>query len=222
MLPSWHHATIVTLNKPNKPDYSNLKAYHPISLLECIGKVLEKVIAKRFNHDIEASHLLPMTQFGSCHHHTATNTAAVLTHRIQATRALGHAGTLVLFDISGFFDNLNPQRTVHILRLKGFPDNVCWWMLSFLTERTANLRMGTFMSDPFPISYALLGSTQDWVHRDLTIYVNDGAIYAISATTIAAATSTVQGLEATLQWLHRNSLTTDPNKTELITFMKRP
>ncbi len=94
-----------------------------------------------------------MTQFGSRRHHTATDAAACLTHRIQATQASGHASTLLLFDISGFFDNLNPQRTAHILRMKGFPENVCKWTLSFLTEQTANLRMGTFVSDPFPISY---------------------------------------------------------------------
>jgi len=111
----WHHATVVTLNKPNKLDYSNPKAYCLISLLECIGKVLEKIVAKRFNCNIEAFDLLPMTQFGSQRHHTAMDTAAVLTHRIQATRASGHTGTLILFNISGFFDNINLQRAVHIL-----------------------------------------------------------------------------------------------------------
>ncbi len=45
----WHHATVIVLNKPNKPDYSNLKAYRPISLLKCIGKVFEKIITKCFN-----------------------------------------------------------------------------------------------------------------------------------------------------------------------------
>ncbi len=161
-----------------------------------------------------------MTQFGSWRHHTAMDAAAVLTHQIQATQAAGHTGTLILFDISGFFDNLNPQHTIHILRIKGFPNTICKWALSFLTEWTANLQMGDFTSDPFPISYGtpqgsplspilsalytspLLASTQHWVHWDLTMYVNDGAIYTVSATANTATLSAVQGLEATLQWLH--------------------
>ncbi len=181
-----------------------------------------------------------MMQFRSCPHHTATDAAACLTHRIQATRVSGHAGALLLFDISRFFDNLNPQRTIHILWIKGFPENVCWWMLSFLTECTANLRMGTFVSDAFPISYGtpqgsplspilsalytspLLATTQQWVYRDLTMYVDDSAIYATSATTESPATAAVRGLEEVLQWLHWNGLTADPDKTELITFTKRP
>src|SRR6266853_3138990 len=124
-------------------------------------------------------------------------------------RASGHASTLILFDISRFFDNINPQCAIHILRLKGFLDNICRWALSFLMERTATLWMGDFTSDPFPITYGtpqgsplspilsalytspLLATTQHWVHWDLTMYVNDGAIYTVSATANTATLSAV-------------------------------
>jgi hypothetical protein len=55
----WKHATVVVLNKPNKLDYSLAKAYCPISLLECTGKLMETIAAKRVNHDITAADLLP-------------------------------------------------------------------------------------------------------------------------------------------------------------------
>jgi len=61
----WNEATIVVLNKPQKPDYSVAKAYRPISLLECTGKVLEKIVANRINADILNHDILPPTQFGS-------------------------------------------------------------------------------------------------------------------------------------------------------------
>jgi hypothetical protein len=86
---------------------------------------MEKIVAKRFNSDITAYALLPYSQFGSRPQHTAVDAASILTHRIQAVRATGKAGALLLFDISSFFDNINPDRTTHILRLKGFPDSVC-------------------------------------------------------------------------------------------------
>jgi len=38
---------------------------------------------------------------------------------------LGNVGTLLLFDISGFFDNINPLRMEEIFRNRGFPPNVC-------------------------------------------------------------------------------------------------
>jgi hypothetical protein len=52
-----------------------------------------------------------MTQFGSRPHHNTVDAVATLVHRIQATRATNNARALLLFDISGFFDNLDPERT---------------------------------------------------------------------------------------------------------------
>ena len=74
-----------------------------------------------------------MSQFGSRPAHSAIDAVATLVHRIQATHTTNNAGALLLFDISGFFDNINPQRTVHTLQLRGFPTNICDWTLSFLT-----------------------------------------------------------------------------------------
>ena len=57
--------TIVTINKPGKPDYSVPKAHQPVSLLECTGKLLEKIVANRFQRDIKAHQLMSKSQFGS-------------------------------------------------------------------------------------------------------------------------------------------------------------
>ena len=37
----------MALQKPNKPDYTQSHAYRLITLLECMGKILEKIIARR-------------------------------------------------------------------------------------------------------------------------------------------------------------------------------
>ncbi|KAG7443207.1 uncharacterized protein BT62DRAFT_877834, partial [Guyanagaster necrorhizus] len=37
----WCRAVVVALRKPNKPDYSNPRAYRLIALPECLGKILE-------------------------------------------------------------------------------------------------------------------------------------------------------------------------------------
>jgi len=115
----------VAINKPFKPDYSKPKAYRPISLMECAGKLLEKIVASRMNADIATHDLIPMTQFGSRPQHSTVDAIATLVHRIQATRMTKNIGALLLFDISGFFDNINPACTVQLFRNKGFPPSVC-------------------------------------------------------------------------------------------------
>ena len=119
---------MVVLNKPNKPDYSQAKAYRPISLLECTGKLMEKIITKRVNHDIAAANLLSISQFGLHPHYTAVDAVTTLVHRIQATHATGHTATLLLFDISRFFNNMNPEWVAQIFWIKGFLGYTCEWI----------------------------------------------------------------------------------------------
>jgi len=227
----WKDATVVILNKPNHPDYSQPKAYCPISLLECTGKLMEKIIAKRINTDIETHLLLSMSQFGSCPHHNAVDAIATLVYRIQATHSMGHAGALLLFDILGFFDSIHPSRITQILHDKGFPPNLCDWVFSFLTERRASLKLGPHLLNPFtlstgtpqgsplsPILSALYTSTllslaDHWIYCDLTLYIDDGVIYTTSATT-----SAIHSFKQVLNWLHINSLSVNLAKSELMIF----
>jgi len=116
---------------------------------------------------------------------------------------------------------------------------VCDWVHSFLTGQTVSLKMGTHTSAPCavhngmpqgsPLSpilsalymASLLDMAMCWSHKDLMLYVDDGAIYAILATTQAAVTSALMGYEEVLCWLTANGLSADPGKTELITFKKK-
>jgi hypothetical protein len=185
---------------------------------------------------IISANLLSMSQFSSRPHHNAIDAVATLIHCIQAMRATGNAGALLLFDISGFFDNVNPEHITHVFRLKGFPQHVCDWVLSFLRGRKVLLKMGTTLSDPCDVhngtpqgsplspilsmlyTGSLLDLASTWTHRDLTLYVDDGAIFAVSATTDSATKSVIKGFEEALTWLKRNRLSADLVKTELMTF----
>src|SRR5437588_172648 len=55
---AWREATIVIIKKNGKPEYSAPKAYRPISLLNCLGTISEKIIATRLAHMAEKHHLL--------------------------------------------------------------------------------------------------------------------------------------------------------------------
>ncbi|EMD67050.1 hypothetical protein COCSADRAFT_47030, partial [Bipolaris sorokiniana ND90Pr] len=51
-------ATGAILKKPSKPDYSIPKAYRVITLLSYLGKVIERIIAKRLSYLAETTSLL--------------------------------------------------------------------------------------------------------------------------------------------------------------------
>ena len=233
----WKHATIIPVAKPNKPDYSAPKAYRPVSLMECTGKLLEKVITRRITNDIALyPEILPNNQFGSRPQHCTTDAALTLVHRIQSARKSGYHAALILFDISGFFDHIDANRTRDIFSKKGFPNNLTDWIFSFLTNRTASMRLDSIDIDPFtvpngtpqgsplsPILSAiytsfLLAASHTWSYSALSLYVDDGAILSISATPYSASHNAVSRLEDTLRWLHVNGLTADHEKTKLMIF----
>jgi hypothetical protein len=59
----WKNIVAVAVPKPNKTNYSAAKAYWPISLLECISKLLEKIIARRLTFEMGRHRLVSPSQF---------------------------------------------------------------------------------------------------------------------------------------------------------------
>ena len=57
-------STIVVLRKPGKANYTTLKAYRPIALLNTIGKIMDAVIARRLSYMVETHQMLPATHIG--------------------------------------------------------------------------------------------------------------------------------------------------------------
>ena len=47
---AWKEAIGVILPKPNKKDYLLLKSYRIISLINCLAKVLKKIVATRLSY----------------------------------------------------------------------------------------------------------------------------------------------------------------------------
>ena len=78
----WKQATGVILKKPGKPDYSAPKAYRIIALLNCLGKVVERLLAKRLGALAEVSNLLHLSQIGGRSKKSAIDACLLLLNRI--------------------------------------------------------------------------------------------------------------------------------------------
>jgi len=59
--PLWKKAVIVSIPKANKKSYALPPSHCPIQLLECLGKLVEKVVAKCLLFDAGKYHLMPFT-----------------------------------------------------------------------------------------------------------------------------------------------------------------
>jgi hypothetical protein len=79
----WRITIAIALLRPGKTDYSEPRAYHLIQLLECIGKVLEKIMADRLIYFLNKHTLTPFSQFRACKGSSITDAALTFTHDIQ-------------------------------------------------------------------------------------------------------------------------------------------
>lgn len=81
--PSWKAALMVVIPKPNKPNYSAPKVYCPIQLLECLGKLVEKVVAKRIMYNCSRFSLIPPKQFRGVSGTSCINAGLAVTHDME-------------------------------------------------------------------------------------------------------------------------------------------
>lgn len=150
------------LRKPQKEDYSQLKSYRPIALLNSIGKLLEKVVAQRLTQAVEQHNILPDTQMGGRAKRSVLTAMELL---VEQVKTLWHTNSnkvasLLSLDIAGAFDNVSHARLLHILKTSRFPQWIVGFIQSFFQDRTTSMILGRYKGPPQPIQTGIpQGST---------------------------------------------------------------
>jgi hypothetical protein len=232
----WPTAKVVVIPKPGKPDYSLPCAYRPISLLKCVGKVLEKIVAARLRADVDTHRLIPPSQFGSHHFHSALDAATMRRYKAESTIKAGRVGVVVLMDISRFFDSLDLSLMERILIHLRVDSCTATWTQSLMADREVTLHVNGYTSEGFKPGWGtpqgspasliisalftapLLHATSAWEHVDFSLYVDDGAVFASGPTFNSAAAHAARGVNEVLRWLRRLGLTVNGEKTEAMFF----
>jgi hypothetical protein len=129
----------VVIPKPNKPDYSMIKAYHPIALLNCVGKILEKLMAMRLGQLAESHDILHVNQIGGHPKWSAIDAVMVLMHDVEANVKRGLVTSSLFLDVRGAFDNVSSAQLLTTMHALGCQGAVTSWCSSFLSECTTAL-----------------------------------------------------------------------------------
>ncbi|KAJ1101581.1 hypothetical protein NDU88_006647 [Pleurodeles waltl] len=99
---SWKHAEVNALLK--KP--SDLKNFHPISLLPFPAKVIEKTVNKQLTNFLEDNNLLDPSQSGFRANHSTETALISVTDDIRTLMDNGETVALILLDLSAAFDTV--------------------------------------------------------------------------------------------------------------------
>jgi len=111
--------SMIIIPKPNKVSYDQAKIFCPIVLLNTLGKLIEKVIAKRIQFMVVNNNFIYPRQLGRLKFKSTTDAGVALTHIVRCGWAKGKTTNTLAFNILQFFLSLNHHLLTSILNKVG-------------------------------------------------------------------------------------------------------
>src|SRR5690606_13590753 len=135
----WREATGAIIPKPNKPDYKVVKAYRIVALLNCLGKIAEKLVACRLSTLCETFQLLHKDQIGGRKQRSAVDAILALVSDVENNWNKKLVTSALFLDVKGAFDNVSRVRLLQTMQQMRIPTPLVHWVEHFMTERSIQL-----------------------------------------------------------------------------------
>ena len=134
----WKDVEVVPIPKAKKKTYTTPKSWRAIHLLRVVSKILERVVLRRLQDaEDKGDGKLGTTQFGSRRNRGTTDAMTALMRWKQETRKRGHYQSIIVADIEGGFDKVEPS----MLRESPINKDYIPWILSWARNRTMRIRI---------------------------------------------------------------------------------
>ena len=143
---AWKQGVIIPILKPEKPE-EIASSYRPITLLSCMGKLLEKIIQSRLQFLIEKSELLLPMQSGFRKGKSTIDILLRIEHQVRQTLQNREVCLVVYIDLESAFDKIWGKGLIYKLCKKGIHGNMIKWLESYLEERKMQVRLDGYYSD---------------------------------------------------------------------------
>ena len=235
-------AVVTPLLKKSTLDRNTLKNYRPVSGLNFVGKVLEKVAAKRLIDYFDVNSLQDEFQSAYRNHHSTETALVRVQHDITMYMDRNQAVILVLLDMSAAFDTIETSQLLTTLKnCFGVNATALKWIESYMCNRFFSVQVAGESSAWKELRYgvpqgSVLGPllfsayttplknilTKHNVHYhkfadDLQIYVSYDPATEGDADSVQLILKSC--IEEVQQWMLINKLKLNAEKTEYITFL---
>jgi hypothetical protein len=146
VLSSWKVAVVSMI--PKKIAFSSDPTnYRPISLLSCVGKVLEKIIKIKLVKFLDDKKIIIDEQSGFRKNRRTSDNLFFLTQKVIENFNRGKKCLAIFFDIAKAFDKVYHEGLIYKLIKIGTPDYLIKWIISYLKNRKFSVRVGDSTSD---------------------------------------------------------------------------
>jgi exonuclease III len=230
----WRLAWIRLLPKPGKA-LTSAADFRPIALTSCIGKLLERIVARRLLDWCDAHRLLPEEQSGFRRGRDTLEQVVLLTQRAAQALNGGQVTAVAALDVAKAYDSVWHAGLLHQCR-EVLPDTTSRWIAGFLRARAAAVLESGALSAEFatpggvpqgsplaPLLYVFFTRTLPLprgARTGATVYADDVALWASASDPAAAWRRLEPSLGALVAWGRRWRLRFSAQKTQ-VAFLSR-
>jgi hypothetical protein len=147
---AWKKAKIVAIPKASK-DHSKPENYRPISLLSCLGKILEKLISIRLTEYLEENKLINPEQFGFRSMCSAPHQLRRLVNHVRSKFKQKKSTAFIMMDVERAFDSVWLEGLIHKLYKSNIPIHLLVIIKEFLLNRSFSVNEESSYSKIFDI-----------------------------------------------------------------------
>lgn len=141
MPPDWKHANISLIPKPGKP--IKIENLPPISLTSCVGKLMEQVVNARIVDYLETNDMLPHNQVGFRPRLSTQDALIQIQNDLLHHPPKKDNAAILAIDLHKAFDNVSHEAILTEISTLGLGARTFAYVKSFLTGRTAKMKLGT-------------------------------------------------------------------------------
>ena len=124
-------------------DKEQFKNYRPVSNLELISKLIERVVNTRLDKHLERNQLHANNQFGYKKNHSMEYLLLKILDKLLMNCDNNMPSVVLLLDLSAAFDTVDHQKLLDVLRYDiVITGTVYKWFKSFLTKRSFKVKIG--------------------------------------------------------------------------------
>ena len=149
-------AHVTPILKKSSLDKEVFKNYRPVSNLNFISKILERVVAVQLQTHLDEAGLMTAFQSAYRKHHSTESDLLNIQNDILLNMAKGSVTALTLLDLSATFDTID--QTIPLDRLNvyyGISELALGWLKSNLSGRTNLVKVGNTLSHPAVLQYGV-------------------------------------------------------------------
>jgi len=136
----WREAIIVPIRKKQK-DKTKKTSYRPISLLSCLGKVMERMVNTRLTKHLEENNLLSNTQSAYRKNRSTEDQLVYLAQEIENAFQEKKKVLAVFIDLKNAFGKVWKSGLLLKLLNKKVEGKMYRWIHDFLLHRTARVKV---------------------------------------------------------------------------------